>query len=69
MSQALLFEVYSDEIPALMQRDASYRVKHHIETTLKAQKILGEVQSFASLRRIGFLIRQLTLDTEEAFFH
>ena len=67
MSQALLFEVYSDEMPALIQRDTAYRVKQHIEAALKTQKLLGEVQSFASLRRVGFLISQLRLDTQQAF--
>ncbi|PPE03362.1 glycine--tRNA ligase subunit beta [Holospora curviuscula] len=67
MSQALLFEVYSDEIPALMQRDACNRIKRHVENALKSYKLEGEVQGFASLRRVGFLIRCLEHDTQECF--
>ncbi|GAJ46652.1 glycine--tRNA ligase beta subunit [Holospora elegans E1] len=68
MTQAFLFEVYSDEIPANLQWDAYHRIRRHIDQALKSEELIGNVQGFCSLRRVGFLILEMDNSAERSSF-
>ena len=58
MLSSLLFEVYSDEIPAHMQEEACSRIRDFLQEKLPRHGLKGAIQSYASLRRIAFIIEQ-----------
>lgn len=57
MLHSLLFEIYSDEIPAHMQSDAWTRIQVFLQQKLTLHGLQGTVQPYASLRRIAFVIQ------------
>ncbi|WP_162147047.1 glycine--tRNA ligase subunit beta [Holospora obtusa] len=63
-----MFEVYSDEIPSNLQWDAYQRIKRYVEQSLKSEKLVAKVQSFSSLRRVGFLVHELKQSTQGVSF-
>jgi glycyl-tRNA synthetase beta chain len=57
MLHSLLFEIYSDEIPARMQGDAWTRIPVFLQQKLSLHGLQGTIQAYASLRRIAFVIQ------------